>query len=183
MLCNFCDVMATISQNILIFVSKTSQLISLSLIGHIWSFRRNWHSIKCCIFNVFQYITTKLDLYQHNSALIEPWHDKTNKMTVRPAKTQISLDIRPVWSESLLSAWRKLGSLATHWVHSKDSYQTVRMSRLIWVFAGRTVTLLVLSCHGSIGQTPFPNQWMKNLPCYKHLNLTFKNIIVSKFKP
>ena len=28
----------------------------------------------------------------------EPWHDKTNKMSVRPAKTQISLGIRPVWS-------------------------------------------------------------------------------------
>ena len=26
----------------------------------------------------------------------EPPHDKTNKMTVRPAKTQISLGIRPV---------------------------------------------------------------------------------------
>ena len=26
----------------------------------------------------------------------EPPHDKTNIMTVRPAKTQISLDIRPV---------------------------------------------------------------------------------------
>ena len=25
-----------------------------------------------------------------------------------------------VWSESSLSAWRKLGSLATHWVHSED---------------------------------------------------------------
>ena len=34
----------------------------------------------------------------------EPWHDKTNKMSVRPAKTQISLGIRPVWSESSLSA-------------------------------------------------------------------------------
>ena len=39
-------------------------------------------------------------------------------MAVRPAKTQISLGIRPVWSESLLSAWRKLGSLATHWVRT-----------------------------------------------------------------
>ena len=28
----------------------------------------------------------------------EPWHDKTNKMSVRPAKTQVSLGIRPVWS-------------------------------------------------------------------------------------
>ena len=44
----------------------------------------------------------------------EPRHDKTNKVTVRPAKTQISLGIRPVWLESSLSAWRKLGSLATH---------------------------------------------------------------------
>ena len=26
----------------------------------------------------------------------EPRHDKTNKVTVRPAKTQISLDIHPV---------------------------------------------------------------------------------------
>ena len=84
---------------------------------------------------------------------IEPQHDKTNNVTVRPAKTQISLGIRLVWSESSLSAWRNLGSLATHQAHSKDSDQTGRMPRLIWVFAGRTgrtVTLSVLSCRGSI---------------------------------
>ena len=52
-------------------------------------------------------------------------------------------------SESLLSAWRKLGSLATYWAHSEDSDQTGRMPRLIWVFAGRTVILLVLSWGGS----------------------------------
>ena len=34
--------------------------------------------------------------------------------TGRMAKTQISLGIRPVWSESSLSAWRKPGSLAAH---------------------------------------------------------------------
>ena len=34
----------------------------------------------------------------------EPPHDKTNKMAVRPAKTQISLGICPVWSESSLCA-------------------------------------------------------------------------------
>ena len=49
--------------------------------------------------------------------------DKTNKMTVRPAKTQISLGIRSVWPESSLSVWRKLVSLATHWAHSEDSDQ------------------------------------------------------------
>ena len=73
---------------------------------------------------------------------------KPTKWHVRPAKTQISLGICPVWSESLLSAWRKLGSLATHWAHSEDSDQTGRMPRLIWVFAGRTVILLVLSWGG-----------------------------------
>ena len=76
-------------------------------------------------------------------------HDKTNKMTVRPAKTKISLGIHPVWSESSLSAWRKFGSLATHWAHSEDSDQNGWRPRLIWVFAGRTVIWLVLSCRGS----------------------------------
>ena len=79
----------------------------------------------------------------------EPRPDKNNKTSVRPAKTQISLGIRPVWSES---------SLCTQWVakdpsflhgDSEDSDQTGRMPRLIWVFAGHTVTLLVLSCRGS----------------------------------
>ena len=63
--------------------------------------------------------------------------DKTNKMACVPAMTQISLGICPVWSES---------SLCTQWVAKdlgflpgdcKDSDQTGRMPRLIWVFAGR----------------------------------------------
>ena len=58
------------------------------------------------------------------SFLSELPHDKTNKMTLRPAKTWISLGIRAVWWESSLSAWRKLGSLATHCTHSEDSAQT-----------------------------------------------------------
>ena len=52
---------------------------------------------------------------------------KPTKWYVCPAKTQISLGIRPVWSGSSLSAWRHLGSLATHWAHSEDSDQTGRM--------------------------------------------------------
>ena len=51
--------------------------------------------------------------------------------------------LRSAWAsaqydQSSLSAWRKFGFLATHWVHSKDSDQTGQMPRLIWVFAGRT---------------------------------------------
>ena len=34
----------------------------------------------------------------------EPRHNKTYKVTMRPAKTRISLGIRPVWSESSLCA-------------------------------------------------------------------------------
>ena len=69
------------------------------------------------------------------SSSFEPRHDKTNKMSVHPAKTQISLGICPAWSESSLSAWvfsyplsaqRRLWSdrvdaqadLSLRWVHS-----------------------------------------------------------------
>ena len=62
----------------------------------------------------------------------EPRHDKTNKMSVRPAKTQISLGIRPVWSESSLSAWRKLWSLATHWAHSEDPESSLGTHSFCW---------------------------------------------------
>ena len=34
---------------------------------------------------------------------------KPTKWHIRPAKTQISTGIRPVWSESLMSAWKSLG--------------------------------------------------------------------------
>ena len=90
-----------------------------------------------------------ISLSETSPAPFEPRHNKTNKMTVLPAKTQISLGIRTVWSESSLSAWRNLGPLATHWAQNEDSDQTGRMPRLIWVFAGRIVILLVLSCRGS----------------------------------
>ena len=45
---------------------------------------------------VYEKITTKGFIDPN----IELRHDKTSKMSVRPAKTQISLGIRPVWSES-----------------------------------------------------------------------------------
>ena len=73
---------------------------------------------------------------------IEMIHSMTKttktKWHVRLANTQISMGISPVQLESLLSAWRNLESLPTHWVHSKDSDQTGKMPRPIWVFAGPT---------------------------------------------
>ena len=63
---------------------------------------------------------------------------KPTKWPVRPAKTQISLGIRPVWSESSLCAqWVAKDPSFLH-ADSEDSDQTGRMPRLIWVFAGRT---------------------------------------------
>ena len=65
-------------------------------------------AVKVCAFSLyFGWQKRKLDF---NYLIIEPPHVKTNKVAVRPAKTQISLRIRPVWLESSLSAWRKLGS-------------------------------------------------------------------------
>ena len=65
--------------------------------------------------------------YKMSKLMTEPtnWH-------VRPAKTQISLGILPVWSVFAVR-------MKKAWV----------MPRLIWVFAGRTVILLVLSWGGS----------------------------------
>ena len=85
------------------------------------------------------------------------WKKKSRPMT-KPTKWQCAQRrlrsawaIRLVWSES---------SLCTQWVHvakeprclhadSEDSDQTGRKPRLIWVLAGRTSILLVLSWGGS----------------------------------
>ena len=76
--------------------------------------------------------------------------NKVSEMTVCSAKTQISLGIRPVWSESLLCAqWVAKDPSFLH-ADSEDSDQTGRMPRVIWVSAGRTVIVLVLSWGGSI---------------------------------
>ena len=76
---------------------------------------------------------------------------------MRRAKTHISLGVPSVWSESLLFEWTNPRSLATHWALSEDSEQTGRMPRLIWVFAGRTLIVLVVSCRGS--NFYYPSHW------------------------
>ena len=63
---------------------------------------------------------------------------KHTKWHVRPAKTQISLGIRPVWSESSLCAQWVAKDQSILPADSEDSDQSGRMPRLIWVFAGRT---------------------------------------------
>ena len=83
-----------------------------------------FHFVCLILLLVLMFLFGPVHHWESWTGLYEPRHDKTNKVSVRPAKTQISLGICPVWSESLLSAWRKLGSLDTHEVHSEDSDQT-----------------------------------------------------------
>ena len=80
----------------------------------------------------FRYISSYFKFHDFSHLMTKPtkWH-------VRPAKTRISLVIRLVWSESSLSAWRKLGSLTTLWAQAKTN-QTGQMPRLIWGFTGST---------------------------------------------
>ena len=78
-------------------------------------------------------------------SLYEPLHDKASSVSVRPAKTQISLGIRPFWSESLLSAWRNLGSLP----NERTVKTLIRLGGCLgWSESslGAQVLLLVLSC-------------------------------------
>ena len=75
------------------------------------------------------------------------WQNQQNECA--PSEDRISLGIRPVLSESSLCAqWVAKDPSFLH-ADSQDSDQTGQMPRLIWVFAGCTLILLVLSCHGS----------------------------------
>ena len=99
---------------------------------------------------------------------------KPTKWHVRTAKTQISLGLCPVWSESSLSAWRNLGSLATHWAHSQDSDQPEHLS-LCWAhshFLGFVLWRLIcpdrVTVMDSDPNVCYYNQCLKS----KYLNLT-----------
>ena len=109
---------------------------------------------------------------------------KPTKWHVRPAKTQIrlgGLGIRPVWSESSLSTWRKHVPLATHWAHNEDFDQAGRMSRMTWVFAGRTVILSVLSWGGSnVKHWHKDGNTLLDEVCYNAQGRKYQNIFVSR---
>ena len=80
-----------------------------------WWFVGSGIWIDCCMC-----IVHRSDLNQVLRVHLSRLMTKPTKWLLRPAKTQNSLGIHPVWSESLLSAWRTLGSLATHWACSGD---------------------------------------------------------------
>ena len=63
--------------------------------------------------------------------LNEPKHDKINKWLVCPVKTDQPWHPPDHRSESLLSDWRRFGSLATHKAHSELCLDWVELPRLI----------------------------------------------------
>ena len=133
------------------------------VLWYIFEALQYWYILWMCVFNepcriltprkhvhgnVNSPVFCRNILLSHWQAAMRKLNDMSRLMTkptkwhVRPAKTQISLGIRPVWSESSLCAeWVAKDPSFPH-VDSEDAGQTGRMPRLIWVFAGRTVILL-----------------------------------------
>ena len=78
--------------------------------------------------------------------LFELRHDKTNKISVRPAKTQIRLGECPVWSESSLCAWWVAKDPSFLHADSEDSDQTGADLSLRWAhthFVGFVMSQLI----------------------------------------
>ena len=98
----------------------------------LWAAWRIICLISCCRASKQFFNEMKWNLWQMSHLMTKPtkW--------LYPAKTQISLGIRPVWSESSLCAQWVAKDLSFLHADSEDSDQTGRMPRLIWVFAGRT---------------------------------------------
>ena len=106
------------------------------------------YKIRICL--IFFFVLTIQVVKGCNKPWYEPRHDKTNKVTVHPAKTQIRLGIHPVWTESSLCAQWVAKDLSFLHADSGDSDLTGQAAEtLIWVFAACTAILLVLSCPGS----------------------------------
>ena len=83
-----------------------------------------------------------------------------------------------VWSESSLCVQRVAKDPSFLHADSKDSDQTGRMPRLIWVFSGRTVTLLVLSCRGSYCKNSY-NAFFLDKKCWHSLPVCLWGCFVS----
>ena len=97
-------------------------------------------TLKCLIILGFLTVTFKIfhasAKCHKESMLVASWQNQRNGMCAQRR-------LRSAWESTQsdqpsLSAWRKLGSLATYWAYNEDSDQTGRMPRLIWVFAGHT---------------------------------------------
>ena len=95
---------------------KSWSVITSSVIDHSHTWAENIPFYGCQRFFFLGLLVSswdKIAVSNCPSLLYERRMTKQTKWHVRPVKTQISRGIRPVWSKSSLSAWRKLGSLAS----------------------------------------------------------------------
>ena len=106
---------------------------------------REWPS-RVCKFSEALWLPMEVQLPTNR---IELWHDKTNKMSVRPAKTQISLSIRPVWSESSLCTQYVAKDTSLLHADSED-WSDWADAQADLIFTGCIAILLVLSCCSSV---------------------------------
>ena len=101
---------------------------------HPWTAEKPWFSL------IPAHVTCKTKKFGRHVKVKQITRNdrKRNFGHVRPAKIQISLRIRAVWSESSLSAFSIAKDTKILYADNEDSDQTARMRRLIWVFVGRT---------------------------------------------
>ena len=131
------------------------------LTNHSYTYKSDKHYLLCIVQTVisfkyfetsYMYITCRkfpkvFACTGENDTWAASWQNHQNGICAQRR-------LRSAWAsaqsdQSSLSAWRKLGPLATHWAHSEGSDHTGRMPRLIWVFVGCTIIVLVLSRGGS----------------------------------
>ena len=94
--------------------------------------------------------------------------------------------IHPVWSESSLYVQLVAKHPTFLYADSEDSDQTGRMPRLIWVFAGRITTLLILSWGGSfakviISVSTWSNNNIENLLHHQYMDPSIPESWTSQF--
>ena len=90
---------------------------------------------------------------------------------VRPAKAQISLLLRAVWSEPLLVAWIFYECKAAGWTSFGVSKLKRKLPRLVCVYICQNATLLEITCHGSF----------VHFSLYHHLFIIFTVLFLSLF--
>ena len=112
--------------------------------------------------------------------IFEPPHDKTSKMNMRPAKTQISLGIRPVWSESSQCAqWVAKDPRFLH-ADSEDSDQTLNPRLWCPDYDGRTCHFVDFVMRGLICAGMITSDWLLRLGFFlrKQIQCTVKQMWV-----
>ena len=104
----------------------------------------------------------------HTGLQFEPRHDKTNKMNVHPAKTQISLGIRPVWSVfavRIKKAWvlsYPLSAQRRLWSDWADALADLSLRRAHSHLLGFVMSRLMLSIK-TASYSQFMGIWLTDL--------------------